>query len=117
MGFWQRIKELFKRGQKAHPERQSHTHPEKPSYPAEVEILLQEHDQLGAERTRLRGEIELIDTQYTQGKIEAGERDRAYRVRLARAGQIGLRQNEIRTQLAKMGHPIPKAQRTSHFAM
>jgi hypothetical protein len=114
LGLWQRIKEWFKRRPKTITDKQSASQPERPTHPAEVEILLQEHDQLGVERTRLRGEIELIDTQYTQGKIDAGERDRAYRTRLARAGQIGLRQNEIRKQLAEMGHPIPKAQRISY---
>jgi hypothetical protein len=114
MGLWQRIKEWFRRGPKTNTAEPNHTQPDRSTYPSEVEILLQEHEQLGAERTRLRGEIELIDAQYTQGKIQAGERDRAYRVRLARAGQIGLRQIEIRTQLAKMGHPIPQDPKTHH---
>ncbi|MFW9935466.1 MAG: hypothetical protein ACFFDU_08220 [Candidatus Thorarchaeota archaeon] len=115
MGLWQRIKEWIRREPKPITTNHSHTQHERPTYPEEVEILLQEHDQLGAERTRLRGEIKLVDTQYAQGKIEAGERDRAYRARLARAGQIGLRQIEIRNQLAKMGYPIPKEQRTSNI--
>ena len=116
MGLWQRIKVWFRRRPKTITAQQSHTQPERPTYPPEVEILLQEHEQLGAERTRLRGEIELVDAQYTQGKIQAGERDRAYRKRLARAGQIAIRQNEIRNQLAKMGHHIPKTQRISYTA-
>jgi hypothetical protein len=113
LGLWQRIKEWLKRGPKTNTAEQQHGPPDRSINPPEVEILLQEHDQLGAERTRLRGEIDLVDAQYTQGKLEAGERDRAYRARLARAGQISLRQIEIRNQLAEMGHPIPKDVRTS----
>ncbi len=115
MGLWQRIKDWFRRRPKTSNSKQQHAQPERPTYPPEVEILLQEHEQLGAERTRLRAEIELIDTQYAQGKLEAGERDRAYRTRLARAGQIGLRQNEIRTQIANMGHSIPQDLQARHI--
>lgn len=83
--------------------------------PTEVEVLVQEHDHLEAERGRLKKEIQVIDARYSDGAIEAAERDRAYRTRLARAGSISIRQIEIRSQLLQMGHPI--MQRTTSAAM
>ena len=74
---------------------------------SEGNLLVQEHEQLETERSRLRKEITVVDSRYSSGEIEAGDRDRAYRLRLARAGQISMRQLEIRSQLVKMGHPIP----------
>ena len=63
-----------------------------------------------AERGRLKKEIEVVDSQYSDGSIPAAERDRAYRTRLARAGSISIRQMEIRNKLLSMGHPL--SQRT-----
>lgn len=74
----------------------------------EADVLVQEHTQLEAERTRLRQEITVVDSQYSSGEIEAGDRDRAYRIRLARAGSIRVRQMEIRSRLAEMGHQVPQ---------
>lgn len=74
----------------------------------EADVLVQEHTQLEAERTRLRQEITVVDSQYSSGEIEAAERDRAYRTRLARAGSIRVRQMEIRSRLAEMGHQVPQ---------
>jgi hypothetical protein len=74
----------------------------------EADVLVKELTQLEAERTRLRQEITVVDSQYSSGEIEAGDRDRAYRVRLARAGSIRVRQMEIRSRLAEMGHPVPQ---------
>jgi len=74
---------------------------------SEGEMLVREHEQLETERTRLRQEITVVDRQYANGEMGAGDRDRAYRMRLARAGRISMRQLEIRSTLVKIGHPIP----------
>ena len=112
MGIIERIKSWFRRKQRTStptsPSPGSSSPPLVPSGPlSEGDLLVQEHEQLGTERTRLRQEIVVVDTQYSKGELEAGDRDRAYRTRLARAGQISMRQLEIRTQLVEMGHPIP----------
>ena len=112
MGLFNRIKSWFSRKPKAStpssPSLGSSTPPPVPEGPlSEGDLLVQEHEQLDTERSRLRHEIVVVDKQYTQGEIEAVDRDRAYRTRLARAGQISMRQLEIRTKLVDMGHPIP----------
>ncbi len=73
----------------------------------EVDVLMQEHVQLEDERTRLSQEIAVVDSQYAAGEIAAADRDRAYRMRLARAGSIRVRQMEIRGRLAEMGYEVP----------
>jgi hypothetical protein len=112
MGLLDRIKSWFSRKPKAStPSSPSHESSAPPPVPvgplSEGDLLVQEHEQLDTERTRLRREIVVVDNQYSQGEIEAGDRDRAYRTRLARAGRISMRQLEIRTKLVEMGHPIP----------
>lgn len=74
----------------------------------EVDVLMQEHVQLEGERTRLRQEIVVVDSKYAAGEIGAADRDRAYRMRLARAGRIRVRQMEIRSRLTEMGHEVPQ---------
>ncbi|MDO8124526.1 MAG: hypothetical protein Q6364_09130 [Candidatus Hermodarchaeota archaeon] len=74
----------------------------------EADVLMQEHVQLEGERTRLRQEITVVDSQYAAGEIGAADRDRAYRTRLARAGSIRVRQMEIRSRLAEMGQEVPQ---------
>ena len=74
----------------------------------EADVLMQEHVQLEDERTRLRQEITVVDSQYAAGEIGAVDRDRAYRTRLARAGSIRVRQMEIRGRLAEMGQEVPQ---------
>ena len=84
--------------------------------PSEAQVLIEEHQQLAAERTRLKKEIKLVDTQYDGGEIEAAERDRAYRTRLARAGSISIRQKIIRSRLNELGHPLSQEQQSSQVA-
>lgn len=74
----------------------------------EADVLMREHVQLEDERTRLRQEISVVDSQYASGEIGAADRDRAYRTRLARAGSIRVRQMEIRSRLAEMGQDVPQ---------
>ena len=126
LGLFDRIKSWFKR--KANPSSPSPTTSPSPpvsvqaesgsdggSVPApvvapvtEADVLMQEHVQLEDERTRLRQEITVVDSQYASGEIGAADRDRAYRTRLARAGSIRVRQMEIRSRLAEMGHEVPQ---------
>lgn len=119
LGLWQKIKAWFKRDNKSNNSTQEFTQEHSQEYTQEpskvpvasgspeIDILVEEHEHLEAERTRLRREIELVDTQYSQGEIAAGDRDRAYRLRLARAGSISIRQMEIRNQLLQKGYPVP----------
>ena len=74
----------------------------------EADVLMQEHVQLEDERTRLRQEITVVDSQYSSGEIGAADRDRAYRIRLARAGSIRVRQMEIRSRLTEIGQEVPQ---------
>ncbi len=107
MGIFDRIKAWFRRKKVHKATTNEEVKPETPTRPpTEIEVLVQEHDHLEAERSRLKKEIELVDAQYSEGTLAAAERDRAYRTRLARAGSISIRQMEIRNQLQKMGHPI-----------
>ena len=113
LGLLDRIKAFFKRN-KPSPKPSSSTAPvvspplnEPPSQQSEGDLLVQEHEQLEVERSRLRYEITMVDAKYSSGEMEAGERDQAYRMRLARAGRISMRQLEIRSKLVKLGHPIP----------
>lgn len=121
LGIFDRIKSWFTRRAKpfaSSPETSSPTvptgvvsEPEADAVTAPVtegDVLVQEHTQLEAERTRLRQEITVVDSQYSSGEISAANRDRAYRVRLARAGSIRVRQMEIRSRLAEMEHPVPQ---------
>lgn len=111
MGFLDKIKTWFRRRKKLNvpvEDMQSET-VIKP--PTEMEVLIQEHEHLEAERNRLKKEIEVVDSQYSDGSIAAADRDRAYRTRLARAGSIRIRQMQIRNKLLSMGHPL--SQRTT----
>jgi hypothetical protein len=74
---------------------------------SEGQLLVQEYTHLESERLRLRQEITIVDARHSSGEITAANRDQAYRMRLARAGRISMRQIEIRSRLLKMGHPIP----------
>lgn len=119
MGLFDRIKTWFRRKSPKSPTSPASlssttSHPNQVSSSSEIsqpisegDFLIREHEQLETERTRLRQEITVVDSQYSSGEIEAGDRDRAYRMRLARAGQISMRQLEIRSKLVEIGHPIP----------
>jgi hypothetical protein len=112
LGFIDRIKAWFKRIPRATTNSSSSSStsssPLTKTVPmSEGELLIQEHDSLESERTRLRQEITMVESQYSNGDIGAVDRDRAYRMRLARAGRISMRQLEIRSQLVRIGHPIP----------
>jgi len=112
VGLFQRLKAWFSRLISGEPEVKPVEIPE--AAKTEVEVLMEEHQQLEAERKRLRDEIALLDERYRNGEITPAQRDREYRVRLARAGAIGLRQREIRARLAALGHPIPREGMRSH---
>jgi hypothetical protein len=105
MGLLDRIKAWFRRKPKATMVSPTSQIQSKPL--SEGDLLVKEHEKLESERTRLRQEIHVVDSRYSNGEIEASDRDRAYRMRLARAGRISMRQLEIRSHLVKMGHPIP----------
>ncbi len=118
MGIFQRIKEWFlRRGQKRSGPtatqilKQARKSSEAP---VEIETLIEEHDQLTAERQRLRKEIEVIDVQYSGGEIRPADRDREYRTRLARAGNISMRQIQIRDRLNQLGYPVPADWKATH---
>jgi cell division protein FtsB len=89
--------------------------PKPPPLPPEVGGLVEEYEQLEAERKRMREEIAAVESQFASGKMKAAERDRAYRVRLSRAGHIGFRQVEIRNRLAELKYPIPEEWRTTPY--
>lgn len=109
MGLFQRIKAWFKRGGSPKtPKRVSDNRVQTPSPRTEIDLLIDEHERLEGERLQLRKEIEFVESQYAAGEIAAADRDRAYRMRLARAGRISLRQMEIRRQLLQNGYPLPK---------
>ena len=114
MRIFQRIRNWFRRIGRSDAvetpeemETQATTQAAKPILSMEVKALLEEHQHLEAERQRLRKEIDMIDAQHAANTISAGERDRAYRTRLARAGQISLQQMAIKNRLVGLNHPIP----------
>ena len=113
MGFFQRIQNWFKRRSAHFPltpnavaASSSFLHlPKRPD--DEVGVLVWEHEQLDYERSTLKSEMTQVDSRYAGGEIAAGDRDRAYRLCLARAGRITLRQMEIRRQLVQLGYEVP----------
>ncbi len=115
MGLFERIKAWFTR--KVFPAAQvPDPSPHMENEPTtEGDSFVQEHEQLGVECTQLRQEIEVVDSHYSSVEIRATDRNRAYRMRLARARQISMRQLEIRSRLVKMGHPIPEDWGAIHF--
>ena len=113
MGLFSRIKNWFKRNPNS-PKVKKHT----PSTPSEaprriarptdaVGSLVWEHKQLDSERSSLKDEMASVDSRFAHGELEAYDRDRAYRLCLARAGRISLRQMEIRQQLVQLGYDVP----------
>ena len=76
----------------------------------EVDHLMDEYTALSNEREQIRLRLAEIDDKYNMGEMEAAEHDRVYRKQLARAGQIRLRQMELRSILAELGSPIPEQQ-------
>jgi hypothetical protein len=73
----------------------------------EVSSLVWEHEHLDSERSSLKEEMTTVDSRFAGGEISVGDRDRAYRLCLARAGRISLRQMEIRQQLVQKGYEVP----------
>lgn len=113
MGILQRLKSLFRRKSKAEPA-STPVSIEGPPLPTgedqesmEIRTLIEEHKLLEEERIRLRKEIEVIEMRFSGKIITAADRDTAYRMRLSRAGQISLRQVEIRNRLIELEYPIP----------
>jgi hypothetical protein len=76
----------------------------------ETDELMDEFKKLNAERDTIRQELTDIDDKFNMGQLKPTEHDKEYRTRLARAGQIRLRQMEIRSRLAELGRPLPEAQ-------
>jgi hypothetical protein len=74
----------------------------------EADHLQDEYQNLVTERDEIRRKLAEIDEKFNMGQLEAAEHDREYRQFLARAGQIRLRQMEIRSKLAELGSPIPE---------
>jgi predicted nucleic acid-binding Zn-ribbon protein len=107
MGIVQRIKAWFRRVTTGETQVQAVTL-DKPAR-GEVDDLLEEFEKLNAERDTLRQELTDIDGKFNMGQLKAVEHDKEYRTRLARAGQIRLRQMEIRSRLAELGRPLPAA--------
>ncbi|MFX1561703.1 MAG: hypothetical protein ACFFDP_00145 [Promethearchaeota archaeon] len=113
MGLLQRIKSLFRRKKKVEPSSSSVTIGTPPipegtdKESTEIRSLIEEHKLLEEERIRLRKEIDVIEMRFNSGIIAAADRDTAYRLRLSRAGQISLRQVEIRNRLIELEYPVP----------
>lgn len=106
MGIWQKIKNWFR--QLTTPETQlKEVKLDKPAK-TEVDDLVEENTTLEGERVQIRKDLVQLDEKYNMGEIEAAEHDRHYRQGLARAGQIRLRQIEIRARLAELGSPLPE---------
>jgi predicted nucleic acid-binding Zn-ribbon protein len=108
MGIGKRIRAWFHRVSTGETQVQAVTL-DKPAR-SEADELLEEFKKLNAERNTLRQELTDIDDKFTMGQLQPTEHDKEYRTRLARAGQIRLRQMEIRSRLAELGSPLPESQ-------
>ena len=106
MGFFDRIKNWFRKLTTGETEVRE-VELDQPAK-TEVDHLMDEYTTLTNEREQIRLRLAEIDDKYNMGELEAAEHDREYRQQLARAGQIRLRQMEIRANLAELGRPIPE---------
>ena len=106
MGFFDRIKNWFRKLTSGETEVKE-VELDQPAK-TEVDHLMDEYTTLTNEREQIRLRLAEIDDKYNMGELEAAEHDREYRQQLARAGQIRLRQMEIRANLAELGRPIPE---------
>jgi cell division protein FtsB len=62
-----------------------------------------EYDNLKAERAIIRAEITGLDSKVASGAISKKQRDKEFRLKLARAGEISRRIAEVIGQMAKLG--------------
>jgi ribosomal protein L29 len=62
-----------------------------------------EYDNLKAERTKLREEIAELDSKVATGDISKKQRDKEFRLKLARAGGISRRIAEVIGEMARLG--------------
>jgi hypothetical protein len=108
MGIGKRIKAWFRRVTTGETQVQA-VALDKPAR-GEADELLEEFEKLNAERNTLRQELTDIDDKFKMGQLQPAAHDKEYRTRLARAGQIRMRQMEIRSRLAELGRPLPAAQ-------
>ena len=106
MGFFDRIKNWFRKLTTGETEVRE-VELDQPAK-TEVDHLMDEYTALTNEREQIRLRLTEIDDKFNMGELEAAEHDREYRQQLARAGQIRLRQMEIRGNLAELGSPIPE---------
>jgi hypothetical protein len=62
-----------------------------------------EYDNLKAERAKLREEITGLDSKAASGDISKKQRDKEFRLKLARAGEISRRIAEVIGEMARLG--------------
>jgi cell division protein FtsB len=62
-----------------------------------------EYDSLKAERAKLREEITGLDSKVASRDISKKQRDKEFRLKLARAGEISRRLAEVIGEMAKLG--------------
>jgi predicted nucleic acid-binding Zn-ribbon protein len=67
------------------------------------EKLRAEYDELKQERSRIREEITEFDNRLTRKEISDRERDKKFRIKLSRAGEISRRIVEVAGEMAKIG--------------
>ena len=108
MGFFDKIKNWFKRLTTGETEVKE-VKLDKTTM-TEADHLRNEYTSLVTEREDIRQKLAEIDDKFNMGEMDAAAHDREYRQYLARAGQIRLRQMELRAQLAELGSPIPEEQ-------
>jgi predicted nucleic acid-binding Zn-ribbon protein len=65
--------------------------------------LKEEFDALRDERNKLRVEIVELDNKLASGEIKERERDKEFRVRLAKAGEISRKLVEVVGEMAELG--------------
>lgn len=69
--------------------------------------LKEEFDTLRNERSRLREEITELDKKLASGEIKERERDKEFRLRLSKAGEISRRLVDVVGEMAALGR-IPE---------
>lgn len=69
--------------------------------------LKEEYDDARQERAKLREEITGLDAKLARGEISDRERDKEFRMRLSKAGELSRRMVEVVGEMAKLGR-IPE---------